>query len=68
MEEDEAGGSGSLQAVVGALLETAYFAARKHQHQRRKDVHSTPYINHPLGVAYLLWKVGGVTDIPTLQV
>ena len=55
-------------ALVGTLLETAYFAARKHRDQRRKDAYKTPYINHPLGVAYILWKVGDVTDLSTLQV
>lgn len=32
------------------LLETVNFAAEKHRNQRRKDVDSTPYINHPIGV------------------
>ena len=50
------------------LLEAVDFAARKHRDQRRKDEHQTPYINHPIGVAYLLWKEGGVTDIAVLQV
>ncbi|XP_046850828.1 guanosine-3',5'-bis(diphosphate) 3'-pyrophosphohydrolase MESH1-like, partial [Xenia sp. Carnegie-2017] len=27
----------------------------------------TPYINHPIGVAYILWKEGDVTDIVVLQ-
>jgi len=30
------------------------FAAQKHRDQRRKDAEKTPYINHPIGVAYLL--------------
>ena len=55
-------------ALLGGLLEAAHFAAIKHRDQRRKDSHGTPYINHPLGVAYLLWKEGGVTDLATLQV
>lgn len=55
-------------AVLGGLLEAAHFAARKHRDQRRKDAHQSPYINHPIGVAYLLWKEGGVTDLATLQV
>lgn len=53
---------------LGRLLEAAHFAACKHRDQRRKDSCGTPYINHPLGVAYLLWKEGGVTDLATLQV
>ena len=53
---------------VGLLLEAANFACIKHRDQRRKDESKTPYINHPIGVAYILWKEGGVTDLPTLQV
>ena len=55
-------------AEVGLLLEAANFACVKHRDQRRKDESKTPYINHPIGVAYILWKEGGVTDIQTLQV
>lgn len=54
--------------VLGALLEAVNFAAKKHRDQRRKDEYQTPYINHPIGVAYLLWKEGGITDITVLQV
>ena len=53
---------------VGLLLEAVNFAAIKHSTQRRKDVEKTPYINHPIGVAHILWKEGGVTDLATLQV
>ena len=53
---------------LGLLIDAVDFAARKHSNQRRKDPDKTPYINHPIGVAHLLWKVGGVTDLPTLQV
>ena len=49
------------------LLTAAGFAASKHRDQRRKDVEATPYINHPLAVAQLLAKLGGVTDLVTLQ-
>lgn len=58
----------SVSDVVGVLVEAINFAAIKHRDQRRKDVQKTPYINHPIGVAYLLWKVGGVTDPAVLQV
>lgn len=57
-----------MDRMIGQLLEAAHFAACKHRDQRRKDPHGTPYINHPLGVAYLLWKEGGVTDLAALQV
>ena len=55
-------------AIAGGLLTAAHFAAGKHRDQRRKDVYGSPYINHPIGVAYLLWKEGGVDDLATLQV
>ena len=54
--------------IIGLLLEAVNFAAIKHRDQRRKDGHQTPYINHPIGVAHLIWKEGGVTDIAVLQV
>lgn len=53
---------------LGQILKAVNFAAIKHCNQRRKDVDKTPYINHPIGVAYILWEEGGVTDLATLQV
>jgi guanosine-3',5'-bis(diphosphate) 3'-pyrophosphohydrolase len=47
------------------LLKGACFAAEKHKNQRRKDPNATPYINHPLGVAFILTQCG-VTDIDVL--
>lgn len=55
-------------SLMCSLLEAVQFAALKHRDQRRKDEHKTPYINHPIGVAHLLWKEGGVTDVSVLQV
>lgn len=52
-------------AAASLLLEAASFAAEKHKDQRRKD--NTPYINHPLRVANVLVKEGGVSDLATLQ-
>jgi guanosine-3',5'-bis(diphosphate) 3'-pyrophosphohydrolase len=52
--------------ATGRLLEAAAFAARKHKNQRRKGEAASPYINHPLAVAWLLWDVGGVRDATTL--
>jgi guanosine-3',5'-bis(diphosphate) 3'-pyrophosphohydrolase len=49
------------------LLETSHFAAEKHKRQKRKDAFGTPYINHPLGVATNILKIGGVDDLVTLQ-
>ena len=53
---------------LGLLMEAVNFAAIKHKDQRRKDNEKTPYINHPIGVAYILWKEGGVSDLAVLQV
>ena len=49
------------------ILKALHFAANKHRDQRRKDVEASPYINHPIEVAELLARVGGVTDPVTLQ-
>ncbi|XP_054858118.1 guanosine-3',5'-bis(diphosphate) 3'-pyrophosphohydrolase MESH1 [Eublepharis macularius] len=49
------------------LLDAADFAARKHKAQRRKDPEGTPYINHPIGVAWILAQEAGVTDVAVLQ-
>ena len=54
--------------VTGRILEALQFAAIKHKDQRRKDPEKTPYINHPIGVAYVLWKEGGIYDSRVLQV
>lgn len=41
----------------------AYFAADRHRDQRRKDRAASPYINHPLALAYVLTnEVTGVND------
>jgi guanosine-3',5'-bis(diphosphate) 3'-pyrophosphohydrolase len=52
---------------VAAILKAIHFAAGKHRIQRRKDVEKSPYINHLIEVAELLSRVGGVTDLVTLQ-
>ena len=36
------------------VLKAAAFAAEKHRNQRRKDVEASPYINHPIQLAYIL--------------
>jgi len=38
------------------------FAARKHRDQRRKDLEASPYINHPIALADVLWREGHVHD------
>ena len=50
-----------------SLLTALKFAAHKHSRQRRKDLEATPYINHPIEVAEVLSRIGGITDLPTLQ-
>ena len=51
---------------AGSLLKAVRFAAGKHRNQRRKDSLKSPYINHPIEVALLLWEVGGVRDAEVL--
>ena len=52
--------------ISGKLLQAMHFAAHKHRDQRRKDPRGTPYINHPLDVAHILWFEGEVHDIDVL--
>lgn len=42
------------------------FAADKHRLQTRKNTEKTPYICHPIGVAYNLMKIGNVRDLNTI--
>ncbi len=44
------------------------FGAHKHRWQRRKDADQTPYFNHPIDVAEILWRVGTVRDMAILTV
>lgn len=46
----------------GPLLHALSFAAARHRDQRRKDAAASPYINHPIGVATVLWHEGAVRD------
>jgi (p)ppGpp synthase/HD superfamily hydrolase len=59
--------SDSPEEAVTFLLAALKFAAHKHSRQRRKDLEATPYINHPIEVAEVLSRIGGVTELPTLQ-
>jgi len=47
---------------VDLILKAVTFAALKHRDQRRKDAEASPYINHPIALADLLWNEGGVRD------
>src|SRR5712691_4112056 len=51
-----------MDKPVGSMLEALQFAALKHRDQRRKDLEASPYINHPIALANILWREGGVTE------
>lgn len=51
---------------TGILLTAIHFSADRHRPQRRKDALKSPYINHPIEVAELLWRVGGVRDVAVI--
>ena len=51
---------------IRLLTKALAFAASKHRHQRRKDEHASPYINHPIQLMDVLTGIGKVEDIPTL--
>lgn len=60
-------GKQTTQTIAVSLLSALRFAADKHRLQRRKDSEATPYINHPIAVADALARIGGVSDVATLQ-
>ena len=47
---------------TGDILAALRFAAHKHRDQRRKDHAASPYINHPIARANVLWHEGDVRD------
>jgi len=47
---------------LDAIFEALQFAAHKHRDQRRKDPEASPYINHPIAIANILWVGGGIHD------
>nr|XP_969942.3 PREDICTED: guanosine-3',5'-bis(diphosphate) 3'-pyrophosphohydrolase MESH1 [Tribolium castaneum] len=53
--------------IAGDLLKCVNFAAEKHKDQRRKNASKTPYINHPIGVAYILTHEAEIDDLDVLQ-
>jgi guanosine-3',5'-bis(diphosphate) 3'-pyrophosphohydrolase len=55
--------TGFNEKDIEAILSALKFSAEKHRNQRRKDPEASPYINHPIQVAELLWNVGEVRDI-----
>jgi len=52
---------------LSGLFAAIRFAAEKHENQRRKNIESTPYVNHPLEVARLLIDVGKVYDLDIIK-
>ena len=48
--------------VTDLILRAVAFAAHKHRDQRRKDKEASPYINHPIELAHVLWDEGEVRD------
>jgi len=48
---------------ISQILSAIQFSADKHRDQRRKDREASPYINHPINVADILWRIGEVRDI-----
>ncbi|TVQ88481.1 MAG: bifunctional (p)ppGpp synthetase/guanosine-3',5'-bis(diphosphate) 3'-pyrophosphohydrolase [Chromatiaceae bacterium] len=52
----------SVPAASAQLIRALRFAAEKHRCQRRKDVHASPYINHPIAVLGILAEEAGVGD------
>jgi guanosine-3',5'-bis(diphosphate) 3'-pyrophosphohydrolase len=57
----------NTSTLAAVLLKASTFAARKHRDQRRKDAEASPYINHPIEVAEILARIGGVDDVKVLQ-
>lgn len=51
-----------MESQLTLVLRAASFAADRHRNQRRKDAEASPYINHPLALAEILAREGGVTD------
>jgi guanosine-3',5'-bis(diphosphate) 3'-pyrophosphohydrolase len=55
-------GEGLIDKDVYNIIDALVFAAEKHRFQVRKDLNQTPYIIHPIGVAYNLMSIGKVHD------
>jgi guanosine-3',5'-bis(diphosphate) 3'-pyrophosphohydrolase len=55
-----------MKGELALLLKALAFAAHKHRDQRRKDRAASPYINHPIALANVLVREGGVHDVEVL--
>jgi GTP diphosphokinase / guanosine-3',5'-bis(diphosphate) 3'-diphosphatase len=56
----------SIEEGVGLILKAAGFAAEKHRRQTRKDPEASPYINHPISVATVLWHEADIRDLTAI--
>jgi guanosine-3',5'-bis(diphosphate) 3'-pyrophosphohydrolase len=54
---------GNSEEDLKLMLKALAFAADRHSKQRRKDVDSSPYINHPISLANILCNEGYITDV-----
>jgi GTP diphosphokinase / guanosine-3',5'-bis(diphosphate) 3'-diphosphatase len=55
-----------MQEDLSLFLKAVSFSADKHRDQRRKGESASPYVNHPIEVANVLWTVGEVHDVITI--
>ena len=55
-----------MHSDISLFLKAVKFSAEKHRRQRRKDKQASPYINHPIEVAEILWTTGNVNDITVI--
>ncbi len=51
---------------LSLFIKAIRFASEKHKDQRRKGKEASPYINHPILVADILWSIGGIRDYKVL--
>jgi len=51
---------------TGLLISAMKFSAFRHRSQRRKDAEGSAYINHPIQVMELIWRVGGIRESDVL--
>lgn len=58
--------AGELRGIAD-LMDALRFAAESHRDQRRKGDLDVPYVNHPIEVAEVLARVGGIEDAVTLR-
>lgn len=66
---DRARGGADLGRMEPTLeiLRAVHFAADRHRKQRRKGADRDPYINHPIAVAEILAREGGIRSTKALQ-